>query len=127
MDDVQADQMPASQMPASQMPADHGQPDDFLARDFFKTARQVASYMPFVRDAVALYFCMVDGETPLWARGAIASAIAYFLNAFDLIADYIPVTGFMDDAGVIAATVAAVASLMSEKHRQQAESWLREE
>jgi uncharacterized membrane protein YkvA (DUF1232 family) len=98
--------------------------DDFLNNDLFITFRRGARYVPFLRDVVALYFCMVDRQTPLWARGAIASALAYFLNAFDLIADYIPITGFADDAGVIAATVTAIASLMTETHRQQAEAWL---
>jgi uncharacterized membrane protein YkvA (DUF1232 family) len=104
---------------------DHFSMDSMSLDGFFKAARQVGSYVPWVRDAVALYFCMVDGETPLWAKGAIASALAYFLNVFDVIVDTIPVVGYADDAGIITATVAAVASCMTTKHRQQAEDWLR--
>ncbi len=97
----------------------------FSIDGFFKAVRQVGSYVPWIRDAVALYFCMVDGDTPLWAKGAIASALAYFLNVFDVVVDTIPAIGYADDAGIIAATVAAMAAFMTGKHRQQAESWLR--
>jgi uncharacterized membrane protein YkvA (DUF1232 family) len=41
-------------------------------------------------------------EAPFGAIAAIAMAILYLVSPFDVIPDFIPVIGYMDDAGVIA-------------------------
>lgn len=54
-----------------------------------------------------------------WARGGYrqipwlsislaAAAVLYFVNPFDLIPDYIPVIGYLDDGTVISIAVAAM-------------------
>ena len=68
----------------------------------------------FIADAKDLFFLIHDyilGEyrdIPYWSIAAIAAALLYVLNPFDLIPDAIPVIGLLDDAMVVAACLAMV-------------------
>jgi len=42
-----------------------------------------------------------DYELPWKTIASIVAALLYFVNPFDLIPDFIPVVGFLDDAGVV--------------------------
>lgn len=92
--------------------------------DFLKTAKQFTGRLPFIKDLVALYFCMADAQTPPWAKAAIAGALTYFLIPIDAIPDVIAGIGFTDDAGVIAATLSTVCAFIADQHRRQAEEFL---
>jgi uncharacterized membrane protein YkvA (DUF1232 family) len=61
-----------------------------------------------VERALRLYYASLDPRTPPWARRAIYAALAYFVMPFDLIPDFIPVAGQLDDALVVAAGLAYV-------------------
>ncbi|MGQ9870755.1 YkvA family protein [Leptodesmis sp.] len=93
-------------------------------QDFLKIAKQFARWLPFVRDAVAMYFCMLDEQTPAWAKAAIAAALGYFLMPTDAIPDFVAGLGFTDDAGVIATTLSMVLSVLTDRHRKQADEFL---
>lgn len=47
-------------------------------------------------------------EIPFWSIAAIVAALLYVLNPMDLIPDFIPVFGYVDDAAVIAACLVMV-------------------
>ena len=47
-------------------------------------------------------------EIPWWSIAAIVAALLYVLNPIDLIPDFIPVFGYIDDALVVAACLAMV-------------------
>jgi uncharacterized membrane protein YkvA (DUF1232 family) len=49
-----------------------------------------------------------DAAVPRWRRSLVFLAGAYVLMPFDLIPDAIPVLGWLDDLGVIAAVLAFV-------------------
>lgn len=91
--------------------------------DFLNNARRFIGYVPFIKDAVAMYFCMIDSRTPLHARGVIVAALAYFLSPADAIPDVIVGIGFTDDASVIATALAIVSSHITDKHRQKADEF----
>lgn len=59
--------------------------------------------------ALWLYFALEAPRTPAWARTTIVGALAYFLLPLDAVPDFLPAAGYADDAGVLAAAVAAVA------------------
>jgi uncharacterized membrane protein YkvA (DUF1232 family) len=47
-------------------------------------------------------------KIPFWSIAAIVAALLYVINPFDIIPDFIPVIGYIDDAAVIAACLALV-------------------
>jgi len=94
-----------------------------LDRHFLKKCRRFAARIPFVLDAVAMYYCSIDQRTPLWAKGVTLAALAYVLNPFDAVHDAIPMLGFSDDASAIAAALSAIGSHVKDEHKQQARGW----
>jgi uncharacterized membrane protein YkvA (DUF1232 family) len=88
--------------------------------NFLVDVRRFVGKVPFTNDAVALYFCLIDPKTPLFVKGTIAGALAYFIMPIDALPDFIIGLGFTDDAGVIATTLATVARHVTDEHRHQA-------
>ncbi|MBN1473549.1 MAG: DUF1232 domain-containing protein [Syntrophaceae bacterium] len=68
----------------------------------------------FVADLKLLFSIIQDylkGEyrkVPFWTIAAIVAALLYVLNPFDLIPDFIPGVGFVDDALIIGACLALI-------------------
>ena len=67
-----------------------------------------------------LYNVLIDQHTPKRAKGLIIGALGYLILPFDVIADMLPGVGFLDDAGAIAAALAAVALHVKPEHRMKA-------
>jgi len=57
-------------------------------------------------------------KIPRWSVAVIAFALLYVLNPFDIIADFIAIIGFLDDAAVI-----AVCLLLVEKDLNEYREW----
>ena len=53
------------------------------------------------RDAVTLYLCARDERTPTLARLLALLVAAYALSPIDLIPDFIPILGYVDDVILI--------------------------
>jgi uncharacterized membrane protein YkvA (DUF1232 family) len=53
------------------------------------------------RDAVAVYFAARDPRTPWMARILAIAIAAYALSPIDLIPDFIPVLGYLDDVLIV--------------------------
>ncbi|WP_269583893.1 YkvA family protein [Roseibium sp. Sym1] len=49
------------------------------------------------RDTIALYLAVRDPRTPWYAKAIAAVVVAYALSPIDLIPDFIPVLGYLDD------------------------------
>jgi uncharacterized membrane protein YkvA (DUF1232 family) len=64
------------------------------------------------RDAFALYFVARDRRTPWYARALAAVVVAYALSPFDLIPDFVPVLGYLDDLVVVPLGIALVLKLV---------------
>lgn len=75
--------------------------------------------------ALQLFFAARDEKTPGWARTVIYGALGYFIVPTDAVPDFLPVTGFMDDLGVLTAALAAVAFSVTEEHRTRARKFVR--
>ena len=64
------------------------------------------------RDTYALYFVARDPRTPWYAKVLAAAVVAYALSPFDLIPDFIPVLGYLDDLIIVPAGIAIVLRLV---------------
>ena len=74
-----------------------------------------------VKQALALYFCLCDRDTPLWARSTIVAALGYLIMPLDAIPDLLPMIGLSDDVGAIGAAIVAVMRHLKKEHHQRAE------
>jgi uncharacterized membrane protein YkvA (DUF1232 family) len=74
----------------------------------------------FALNLVALYYAMLDPDTPIQARGAMVFVLLYFINPFDLVPDVIAAIGFADDAAVLAAAWAIVQGSVKPRHLEAA-------
>ena len=85
-----------------------------------------------IRNALILYYNLQDpeGKVPTWAKGVVLGALGYFIFPLDAIPDMVPVRGFTDDLGVLAAAVGAIAlnipSEAKERARAKMEEWFDE-
>jgi uncharacterized membrane protein YkvA (DUF1232 family) len=64
------------------------------------------------RETVALYFALRDARTPWYAKIIGALVIAYAFSPIDLIPDYIPVLGYLDDLILVPAGIALTLKLI---------------
>jgi uncharacterized membrane protein YkvA (DUF1232 family) len=55
----------------------------------------------FKRDTYALYLACRDPRTPWYAKALAAAVVTYALSPIDLIPDFIPVLGYLDDLVLI--------------------------
>jgi len=64
------------------------------------------------QDVVAVYFAARDPRTPLLARVLALLVAAYALSPIDLIPDFIPVLGYLDDLVIVPLGLLAVIRLL---------------
>ncbi len=64
------------------------------------------------RDTHAVYLATRHPRTPWHAKLLAAAVVAYALSPFDLIPDFIPVIGYLDDLIIVPLGIAAVLRLM---------------
>ena len=74
----------------------------------------------FVNDALALWFCAKDENTPGYVKAALFAALAYFVLPIDLVSDAVPIAGYADDAAVISSALYMFGSYVTDEHRRQA-------
>lgn len=78
------------------------------------------------RDVVALWLAARDPRTPWHAKALAGAVAAYALSPIDLIPDFIPVLGYLDDLIIVPCGIALVirlvpAELMAEFREQAAQ------
>jgi uncharacterized membrane protein YkvA (DUF1232 family) len=93
-----------------------------VARGFWPKIRKVAAKVPFAGDALAVWYCARDEETPLAAKGMMLAALAYFVLPTDAVPDFIAGIGYTDDAAVFAAMLALVGKNLKPRHRAAAKA-----
>lgn len=77
-----------------------------------------------VEKALTLYETLKDADTPAWAKSVIIVSLGYFISPVDTIPDAIPLAGYADDLGGLAAALAAVAMHVKDEHVASARATL---
>ncbi len=76
-------------------------------------------------DVPALFLALKDKDTPILAKVFAAFTVLYALSPIDLIPDFIPVLGYLDDVillpGMIALTIKLIPNDVIDRNRKQAE------
>jgi len=86
---------------------------------------KVAGRIPFADDLAASYYCAIDPETPMKAKGVLFAALAYFVLPTDMVPDIVAGFGFTDDATVLATALGIVGAQVQERHRRAARRLLK--
>lgn len=80
------------------------------------------------RDGFTLWFALKDPRTPWHAKALAAFVVAYALSPIDLIPDFIPVLGYLDDVILLPVLIWVTVRLLPPDvlagSRAQAEQWL---
>ena len=79
-----------------------------------------------IEKALWLYYAAQQPSTPAWARTVIYGALAYFVLPVDAMPDAIPVAGFTDDLGALAAALGTVSMYVTDQVKQMASEKMRE-
>ena len=79
-----------------------------------------------VEKALILFYALKDKSVPMWARATIIGALGYFISPIDAISDLIPVAGYADDLGVLAAAIATIAVYINDDIKEKARKKLSE-
>ena len=64
------------------------------------------------RDTYALYLACRDPRTPWFAKAIAGAIVAYALSPIDLIPDFIPIVGYLDDLIIVPAGLALAIKLI---------------
>lgn len=80
------------------------------------------------RDAMTLWFARTHPDTPWHAKALGAFVVAYALSPIDLIPDFIPVLGYVDDVILLPALIWLTVRLLPPhvlaESRLKAEKWM---
>ncbi len=79
-----------------------------------------------IEKALWLYYAAQQPGTPAWARTVIYGALAYFVLPVDAVPDAIPVAGFTDDLGALAAALGTVSMYVTDQVKQMASEKMKE-
>ncbi|WP_342678151.1 YkvA family protein [Methanofollis sp. UBA420] len=77
-------------------------------------------------DVYALYLARGDPRIPWYAKGVLVLTVTYALSPIDLVPDFIPVLGYLDDLILVPAGIACAVRLMPpdvlEEYRERAKT-----
>lgn len=63
-------------------------------------------------DSIAIYFALKHPQTPIYARVVAAIVVGYALSPIDVIPDFIPVLGYLDDVILLPLGIALAIKLI---------------
>lgn len=105
-----------------------GSPQNYSEQNFWNKIQSLAiqTGKEAVEKALLLFYAAQRPETPFWAKSVIYGALAYLILPADVIPDIIPVTGYVDDVGTIAAAVSTISLYINSEVKAAAKQRVRE-
>jgi uncharacterized membrane protein YkvA (DUF1232 family) len=98
--------------------------EESLRRRMWRGLLREAASLTLAEELLTAHYCAFDRQTPLYVKAVLIGAIAYFTLPDELMARYVPLVRYADDAAVIAAAVKAVSTHIKPEHRQAAQGTL---
>ncbi|CCD37688.1 protein of unknown function DUF1232 [Candidatus Paraburkholderia kirkii UZHbot1] len=96
--------------------------------NIFETIRAWARHIK--RDSMTLWFAYRSPKTPLLVKLLCVCVVAYALSPIDLIPDFIPVLGYVDDTlllpGLIWLAIKLLPKDIVDESRSRADAWMAE-
>ncbi len=77
-------------------------------------------------ETYAVYLAARDPRTPWFAKGLVLLIVAYALSPIDLIPDFVPVLGYLDDLIILPAGIMLALKLIPAEVMEQARQQARE-
>lgn len=101
-------------------PEEASEQESRVRAGFWPTVKRAIRHIPFIEEVVAAYYAMLDPATPTRSRLILIGALAYFVAPLDFVPDIVLGLGFLDDASILMAAIAAVRSSIKDEHREAA-------
>jgi uncharacterized membrane protein YkvA (DUF1232 family) len=77
--------------------------------------------LPLKRKMLILYFSFRDPKTPWYSKLSSLGAIFYLLSPIDIIPDFIPVAGYLDDLVIVPVLLSVASTLLPAEVKFRAE------
>lgn len=74
------------------------------------------------KDIPAVFIALKDKETPVFAKIIAGITVAYALSPIDLIPDFVPVLGYLDDVLILPALILLVIKLIPKEVWERSEA-----
>lgn len=103
---------------------DAGEQERLVRDGFAAKVRRFGKRIPFVRDAAAAYYAMLDPNVPVLTRAALVAPLAYLVMPVDAVPDFLAGVGFTDDLVVILAALRSFGNRLGPEHYAKADEML---
>ncbi len=74
-----------------------------------------------LKNALILYFAMRSDKLDLRHKAAVLGALGYLISFIDAVPDLTPIIGYTDDLAILSAAVMAIADVIDDDVKRQAE------
>jgi uncharacterized membrane protein YkvA (DUF1232 family) len=81
----------------------------------FETEDMMGRLLQFRTELMMLWRAFVAAETPLWLKGLMLVVPLYLVSPLDIIPDFIPFAGWLDDIVVIPLLVSWIVGLLPQR------------
>lgn len=100
--------------------------DEYSDNSFWEKIKNYAKSAgeTVLEPALKMYYAASDSDTPAWAKAVMIGALGYFISPVDAVPDIVPIVGYTDDLGVLAAAFAATAANIKDVHVAKAKETL---
>ncbi|MGB9663600.1 MAG: YkvA family protein [Ignavibacteria bacterium] len=91
----------------------------YIDKELDGKLKKTKNKISFIEDIIALYNYLKDDSVKWYRKLIVISALLYFISPIDSIPDLAPLVGYLDDLGVIAATIKYIGSEIQPYYRSK--------
>lgn len=85
---------------------EYSEKERYVKENFEEKMENLRGGIRLAKHVLALFRYMTDEKIPWYKKSVVVAALVYFIMPFDAIPDIMPLIGYLDDFGVIAAVLA---------------------